>query len=142
MVVAVGDELGLRVADGELDLVSDGLDLCILEELRETVDVEVADANVLDEAEVNQLERPKSACVLGLVMARITFSISRHVVIGLFESSTSTCGLPFSFFSGALGALPPSAFGTARWLVCGPLRARRKNSPLSATFQCIRYRSR
>lgn len=56
MVVAVGDELGLRVANGQLDLVGDGLDLCVLEELGETVDVEVADANVLDEAEVDQLK--------------------------------------------------------------------------------------
>ena len=55
LLLEPGNELGLGALDRELDLVGDGADARVLEELAAAVDVEVRDTNRLDEALVDEL---------------------------------------------------------------------------------------
>lgn len=55
MLLAPSNKLGLGALDRELDLVGDGLDASLLENLATAVNVQVRDTNRLDEALVDEL---------------------------------------------------------------------------------------
>jgi hypothetical protein len=55
VLLAPSNKLGLGALDRELDLVGDGLDASLLENLATAVNVQVRDTNRLDEALVDEL---------------------------------------------------------------------------------------
>jgi hypothetical protein len=81
LLLEPGDELGLGALDRELDLVGDGTDADVLEELAATVDVKVGNTNRLYEALVNELLHlaPRGENVLRERDVETLLALGRHL---------------------------------------------------------------